>query len=94
VFVVEGQVARFKDNITIAWGKQAGNQAEPGVCLHRRGPARLAGGSTGTLLVSSLAALQEIIRLVGFQSLELVHPNSPLHEQYVNFYRAIVFAFV
>jgi hypothetical protein len=58
------------------------------------GDPRDSRGSTGTLLVSSLAALQEIIRLVGFQSLELVHPNSPLHEQYVNFYRAIVFAFV
>jgi len=41
-----------------------------------------------------LAALQEIFRPVGFQSLELVQPNSPLHEQYINLDRAIAFAFV
>jgi hypothetical protein len=63
-------------------------------CAFTDGDPRDSRVSTGTLLVTSLAALQEIFRPVGFQSLELVHPNSPLHEQYVNLDRAIAFAFV
>jgi hypothetical protein len=48
----------------------------------------------GISLVATLDALRKIIRAAGFQRQELVHPTASLHEQYVDFDRVIVFAFV
>jgi len=93
VCIIEGQVARSKENITTAWGNRREIRSGPGCAVIDADPQH-SPVSTGVSLVPSLEALQKIIRAAGFRRQELVQPDSSLHEQYVNFDRVIVFAYV
>jgi len=93
VCIIEGQVARSKENITTAWGNRREIRSGPGCVVIDADPQH-SPVSTGVSLVPSLEALQKIIRAAGFRRQELVQPDSSLHEQYINFDRVIVFAYV
>jgi len=91
--VVEGQVARFRGNITTAWGNKDELRSGPPCVVVDADPQHARNGDT-ICLVPSLEALQRIVRAAGFTRTELLPPTSSLHEQYVNLDRAILFAFV
>jgi tRNA (mo5U34)-methyltransferase len=92
VCVIEGQVARFKDNITTAWGSQQEIRSGPACAVVDADPQHTT-TPTSISLVPSLEALKKIIRAAGFQRVELVEPGPSLHEQYINSDRVILFAF-
>ncbi len=92
VCIIEGQVARFKESITTAWGNSQEIRSGPACAVIDADPQH-SPVSGGISLVPSLVALQKIIRAAGFQRAELINPIPSLHEQYVNFDRVIVFAF-
>lgn len=93
VCVIEGQVARFQENITTAWGNRQEIKSGP-ACAVIDADSQHSGILNGVSLVPSLSALQKIILAAGFRRLELVEPNPSLHEQYINSDRVIGFAFV
>jgi tRNA (mo5U34)-methyltransferase len=93
VCVIEGQVARFHENIATAWGSKEEIRSGPACVVIDADPQHSPAGA-GVSLVPSLEALQKIIRAAGFRRQELVQPVPSLHEQYVHFDRVIVFAFV
>lgn len=93
VCVIEGQVARYTERITTAWGNKQEMRSGPACVLIDADPQHST-VSTGISLVPSLDALQKIIRAAGFRRVELVSPTPSLHEQFVNFDRVIILAFV
>jgi tRNA (mo5U34)-methyltransferase len=93
VCVIEGQVARFNENITTAWGNRQETRSGP-ACVVIDADPHHSSISSGISFVPSLDALRRIIRAAGFRKVELVNPTPSLHEQYVNFDRVIIFAFV
>jgi tRNA (mo5U34)-methyltransferase len=93
VCVIEGQVARYKESITTAWGSMQDARSGP-ACVVIDADPQHSPVSGGISLVPSLEALKQIIRAAGFRRWELVNPTSSLHEQYVHFDRVILFAFV
>jgi tRNA (mo5U34)-methyltransferase len=93
VCIIEGQVARHKERITTAWGNKEEIRSGP-ACVVIDADPQHSPLSSGISLVPSLDALQKIIRAAGFRLVELVNPPPSLHEQYVNFDRVIVFAYV
>jgi tRNA (mo5U34)-methyltransferase len=93
VCIIEGQVARFNENITTAWGSKHEIRSGP-ACVVIEADPQHSPIPTGIALVPSLNALRKMIRAAGFQRLELVQPTISLHEQYVNFDRVVLFAFV
>jgi len=93
VCIIEGQVARFNESITTAWGNRQEIRSGPACAVIDADPQH-SPVPTGISLVPSLAALQRIIEAAGFQRQELVQPGSSLHEQYVNFDRVVIFAYV
>jgi len=90
--VVEGQVARSKENLTTAWGSKEEIRSGPACVLLDADPQH-SPAATGLSLVPSLEALQKMIRAAGFRRQELVRPGPSLHEQYVHSDRVILFAF-
>jgi len=92
VCIIEGQVARFRENITTAWGNKQEIRSGP-ACVVIDADPQHSPTSGGISLVPSLDALIRMIRAAGFQRVELVKPSPSLHEQYINFDRVIVFAF-
>ena len=93
VCVIEGQVARFNETISTAWGNKQDIRSGP-ACAVIDADTHHASNPAGICLVPSLDALRKMILAAGFQRLEFVHPTSSLHEQFVNLDRVIGFAFV
>jgi len=93
VCIIEGQVARSKVDITTAWGNKQEIRSGPACAVIDADPQHSPLPS-GISLVPSLEAVQKMVRAAGFRRLELVSPVPSLHEQFVNFDRIIVLAFV
>ena len=93
VCIIEGQVARSKEKITTAWGNKDEIRSGP-ACVVIDADPQHSPESNRISLVPSLDALLKIIQAAGFRRAELINPAPTLHEQYVQFDRVIILAFV
>ena len=93
VCIIEGQVARYQEAITTAWGNKQEIRSGP-ACVVIDADPQHSPDSNRISLVPSLDALLKIIHAAGFQRTELIRPTPSLHEQYVQFDRVIIVAFV
>jgi 2-polyprenyl-3-methyl-5-hydroxy-6-metoxy-1,4-benzoquinol methylase len=93
VCIIEGQVARSKETITTAWGSNQEIRSGP-ACVVIDADPQHSPNSNRISLVPSLDALLKIIHAAGFRRVELVNPTHSLHEQFVQFDRVMLFAFV
>lgn len=91
--VIETQVARAGPELSSLWGSSPGMRKGPAVAVLPSDEGHVE-GDRSVVLVPTLDALYRLLQAVGFGRLYLGVPPQNAHEQYVDFDRVVVFAFV
>lgn len=91
--VVETQVARPAPELISLWGSSPENRKGPAMAVLPSDEGHVE-GERSVVLVPTLGALYRLLRAAGFGHLYLSVPPQDAHEQYVDFDRVVVFAFV
>ena len=95
VCVIDTQIIPSNTSIRMGWGLRGKIQETTsiiGLVEEKSYKKNIAGSVTGLSFVPNKEALFMMLKYAGFSEIELIHPPSDSHEQYLNYDRIIVFA--
>jgi len=93
--VIETQVTRFNEKITMGWGLKGLDREtfdSIGIVEEKMFEHRNTASVTGLSFVPNKSALLKMLKYAGFNEVEILSPIPNSHEQYVNLDRIILFA--